>query len=127
MKSVKVAIFSALKASVALNSIVGVDTSGIKQIFSAYPASTAVYPCVGFYRIVGLIEPADGKLSSGNINELYSVDCMAKTMTLTEDMELVINEAMDTLDWIVTAENGPDLYDETTRIFHKVLRYRIKS
>jgi len=140
MKSVKIDIFNALKLTKdqliaitnnpeitqALVDIVGSDTSGIKQIFSFYPPSTAVFPCAGFYRISGQVGSADGKLSS-NKNELYSIDCMAKTMTATEDMEIAIDLAMDTLDWIVTAEHGPDLYEETTKVFHKVLRYRIKS
>lgn len=125
MRSTKVDIFNALKASVALNALVGSDTSGIKQIFSFYPPSTAVYPCVGFYRISGQVGSADGKLSS-NKNELYSIDCFAKSMTACEDMELAIDSAMDTLDYMITAEHVSDLYEETTKIFHKPLRYRLK-
>lgn len=125
MKSVKIDIFNALKASVALNAIVGSDPCNIKQIFSFYPPSTAVFPCVGFYRISGQVGTADGKLSS-NKNELYSIDCMSKSMTVAEDMETAIDAAMNTLNWIVTAEHGPDLYEEDTKVYHKVLRYRIK-
>jgi len=139
MKSIKVDIFNALKLtkeqliavtgdttiSKALVDIVGVDTTGIKQIFSFYPPSTAVYPCCGFYRISGQSGTADGKLSS-NKNELYSVDCFAKTITACEDMEIAIDTAMNTLDWMVTAEHGPDLYEDGTKLFHKCLRYRIK-
>lgn len=139
MKSVKIDIGNALELTKdqlititgnteitkALVDIVGVDESGTTQIFSFYPPSTAVFPCVGFWRISGQVGTADGKLS-GNKNELYSIDCMAKSMTACEDMETAIDLAMDTLDWIVTAEHGPDLYEEDTKVYHKVLRYRIK-
>jgi len=125
VRSTKVDIFNALKSSVALNALVGLDTSGIKQIFSFYPPSTAVYPCVGFYRISGQVGSADGKLS-GNKNELYSIDCFAKSMTACEDMELAIDAAMDTLDYLITAEHVSDLYEDATKLFHKPLRYRLK-
>ena len=124
MKTVKVDIFNALKASTTLNAIVAIK-DGVKQIFSGWPPSSAAYPCVGFYRVSGQAGTADGKLSS-NKNELYSVDCFAKTMTECEDMEMAIDAAMDTLDWIVTAEHGPDLFEQDTKIYHKVLRYRFK-
>ena len=139
MKSVKIDIFNALRLTKdqlvaitgdnsitkSLSDIVTSDTCGIKQIFSFYPPSTAVFPCVGFYRVSGQVGSAGGKLSS-NKDELYSIDCMAKSMTACEDMETAIDLAMDTLDWIVTAEHGPDLYEEDKKVFHKVLRYRIK-
>lgn len=140
MKSIKSDIFNALKLTKeqliaitgdttiekALVDIVATDTNGIKQIFSFYPPTTAVFPCVGFYRVTAQRGSVDGVLSA-NKNELYSIDCFAKTMTACEDMEIAIDEAMNTLDWMVTAEHGPDLHEEDTKLFHKVLRYRIKS
>jgi hypothetical protein len=127
MKQVKIDIFNALKASVALNAIVASDAKGIKQIFSAWPPSNTLYPRVGFYRVAGGRGTSeDGKMSD-KVNELYSVDCFAKTMTETEDMETAIDAAMDTLSWGVTAEYGPDIFEEEEKVYHKVLRYRIKS
>jgi len=125
MKSVKVDIFTALKASTTLLALVGSDTSGIKQIFSAYPASTAVYPCVGFYRISGQAGTVDGKISK-NKDELYSIDVFSKSMTTAEDIEMAIDDAMNTLDYVITAEHASDLFEETTKIHHKPLRYRFK-
>ena len=120
MKAVKVDIITALKASAALVSLCGT------RIFSGWPPSATVYPCVGFYRIAGQKGTADGKLSA-RTNELSSVDCFAMTMLETESMEAAIDAALSGLNWIVTAEHGPDLYEPDTKIYHKVLRYRIKS
>lgn len=124
MKQVKIDIFNALKSSVALKAIVAADSKGLKQIFSGWPPSTAAYPCVGFYRVSGTRGVADGKLS--NFNELYSIDVFATTMTVTEDALEAIDEAMDTLDYIVIREGDLDLYETDTKVYHKVLRYRIK-
>jgi hypothetical protein len=124
MKQVKIDIFSALKASIALNSIVAADSKGLKQIFSGWPPTTAIYPCVGFYRVSGTRGIADGRLS--NFDELYSIDVFATTMTATEDALEAIDEVMDTLSYIVTREGDLDLYETDTKVFHKVLRYRIK-
>ena len=120
MKAVKIDIVTALKASAALVSLCST------RIYSGWPPSVATYPCVGFYRIAGQKGTADGKLSA-RTNELYPVDCFALTRLETESMEAAIDAALSGLNWIVTAEHGPDLYEPDTKLFHKVLRYRIKS
>ena len=120
MKNVKIDIHNALKASTALGAIVGTN------IHPGWIPKQAQLPCCCFYRVFAQRGTADGKMSE-RVDELYSIDCFAKTMLETEDMELAIDAAMNTLDWIVTAEHGPDLFEQDTRIFHKVLRYRIQS
>lgn len=138
MKQVKIDIFNALKLTkeqlIAINNnpditkalidIVASDAKGIKQIFSGWPPTTAIYPCVGFYRVSGTRGIADGKLS--NFDELYSIDIFATTMTATEDALEAIDESMNTLGYIITREGDLDLYETETKVFHKVLRYRIK-
>lgn len=114
MKAIKAAIFAALNHKAALGTV-----------SSSWPPSDAKYPYTSYYRVSGSGENADGVFAAWE--ELYSVDCFAKSMTETEDMEAAANDAMNTLPYIVLAEPGPDLYEKETKIFHKVLRYRIKS
>ena len=120
MKNIKIDINTALKASAALGAIVGLD------IYPGWIPRMANLPCCCFYRVFAHRGTADGKMSV-HVEELYSIDCFAKTMLETENMEIAIDAAMNTLDWIVTAEHGPDLYEQDTQVYHKVLRYRIKS
>jgi len=120
MTAIKTAIYSALKASVALAAVVGT------KIYSGWPPSTATGARVGFYRVSGQRGTASGLLSQ-RINELYSIDVFAPTMLETEKAEEAIDAAMNTLYYVVTAEHGPDLYEEDTQLYHKVLRYRVKS
>lgn len=115
MKNVKEAIYEALSGKTVLG-----------DVSSAWPSGSASnYPYTTCYRVSGNGSKLDGKLK--DFDELYSVDLFAKTMTETEDMEIAVNEAMDILPYAVTAEHGADLHEPDTGIFHKVLRFRIKS
>lgn len=114
MKPIKAAIAAALSSQSALGKVV-----------PGWPETFAVFPCTAFYRVSGSGDAADGVLAE--FDELYSVDCFAKTVEAIENMELAANTAMDTLPYIVLAEHGPDLYEKDTKVHHKVLRYRIKS
>ena len=140
MKTTKIAIFSALTLTAQqmldindgiddgvplLLDLVGTDVNGIKQIFSFYPPTNATYPCVGFYRLSGQAGSAGGKISK-NKNELYSIDCFGTNATVLENIEMAIDKAMDTLEYTVTTEHMSDIYEDGTKIFHKLLRYRIK-
>jgi len=122
LKEVKVEIAKALKASSTLVAL----TNG--AIYSGWPPLPIVPPpaVVGFYRVWGKRGVADGMMSQ-RIEELYSIDIFAKTMIETENAEIAIDAAMNTLPYIVMAEHGPDFFEQDTKIFHKVLRYVIKS
>lgn len=115
MKNVKEAIFEALSGKTVLG-----------DVSSAWPSGKASnYPYTTVYRVSANVSKVDGSLK--DFDELYSIDPFAKTMTETENMELAANEAMDTLPFAVTAEHGADLYEPDTGIYHKVLRFRVKS
>ena len=122
MREVKIEIVKALKAS---QTLVGITNNAI---YSGWPPMPIKPPpaVVGVYRVWGKRGVADGKMSE-HIEELYSIDCFAMTMLETEQMEEAIDAAMNTLPYIVIAEPGPDLLEQDTRIYHKVLRYTIKS
>lgn len=114
MKAVKIAMKAALKAQPTLG-----------RIFVGWPQCSAPCPCTAFYRISGSATAADGELAG--FDELYSVDLFGRTVDEIENMELAANTAMNTLPYIVLAEHGPDLFEETAQVHHKVMRYRIKS
>lgn len=115
MKNVKEAIYEALSGKTVLG-----------DVSSAWPSGSASnYPYTTVYRVSAIVSKIDGSLK--DFDELYSVDLFAKTMTEVENMELAVNEAMDTLPYAVSAEHGTDLYETDTSIYHKVLRFRVKS
>lgn len=115
MKNVKEAIYGALSGKTVLG-----------DVSSAWPSGSASkYPYTTVYRVSGNGTKLDGKLK--DFDELYSVDLFAKTMTETENMEIAVNDAVDTLPYAITAEHGADLYEPDTGIYHKVLRFRVKS
>ncbi|MDT8901168.1 hypothetical protein [Anaeroselena agilis] len=115
MKQIKIDIGAALAAK----------TATLGKVYPGWPPANATYPCAAFYRVAGQRRKIGGVFA--DTDELYSVDCFAKTQTETENMELAVDEAMETMPYAVTCEHGPDLYEEEAKVFHKILRYRIKS
>ena len=112
MKQVKADIFNALK-----NTNITTQTGWIP--------TNATFPCIAFYQTAGTNELIDGKMQ--NETESYSIDIFAKSMIETEDILNLVDNELNKLDYLIVRTLNQDLYEQDTKIFHKVLRYQIKA
>lgn len=115
MKAAKVSLYAGLKASTALAAIVST------RITDAWPATTAVFPCVSYLQVSGLGEVADGRTIG--FDEVFQVSLFAKTSAELENMAAAVLDVADSLGMTMTG-NQDLLFDETTGIKHKPLRFR---
>ena len=115
MKQAKVNLYAGLKASTALAAIVSA------RITDAWPATTAIFPCVSYLQVSGLSEVADGK--TYGFDEIYQVSLFAKTSAELENMAAAVLDVADSLGMSMTGNQDLTL-DDTSGIKHKPLRFR---
>lgn len=114
MKQAKTNLYAGLKASTALAAIVST------RITDAWPATTAVFPCVSYLQVSGLGEVADGK--TFGYDEIYQVSLFAKTSMELENMAAAVVDVADGLGMTLTGNQ--DLLLDDSGIKHKPLRFR---
>lgn len=116
MKQTRIKIYNALKGNAALG-----------KVQTAWGSTITVYPTTIIYQAAGTSRTVSDGVFNGNI-EVWSVDCFAKTVLECDNMEEAVDTALRSLDGcLITKMQATDLFEQDTKVHHKVLRYQIKN